>query len=658
MSRILPASKTVELLDEFKKTVEDFAARADKLNEEFRLQTAREQRRYEAAVEQEAAASAVAEVQANGALETARNAAGLTFERRRIWIGKAYQSSKELGLKRVEDRIGGRKYELQRKMLQAEKDRESAMSAVVSAGQQFHNHLAAEQEALAGLERNAQRSFHGYTGFKRLFQRAYETSEGNCAPDQDRLLAELRELIGKAAGELGRFRGFTLLRVFRFLILWVLFSCCVFALVPLARYFGVTGFGFLQAGAVAAGALALVGILRLLAVRKAHPLADSLSKTLARARRVHAACQEQSELHYQQELERVQQEHAATTQGVDRQLKQTLSQAGDLRVACRMRTDERAVHANSSNERNRRGRLERLERARQEAAQQLKQTAEIRAKALTDSWEQKRANLVTARDSQWRALEAEWRSRIEPLYQVLEGSAREADELFPPWDSAVWRNWKPSGRFIRAAKFARLEVDVTHLCAGAWKERGLQLPGPAELKVPICLAYPEQGSILFETSTAAGHDEAIGALNNIILRLLSTAPPGRLNFTILDPVGLGQNFAGVMHLADYEEQIINSRIWTQSGQIEQKLADLNEHMEKVIQMYLRNEYATIAEYNEQAGVIAEKYHFLVVADFPANFTETAAKRLLSIAASGARCGVYTLIHWDQRQPLPPGLHSR
>ena len=118
-------------------------------------------------------------------------------------------------------------------------------------------------------------------------------------------------------------------------------------------------------------------------------------------------------------------------------------------------------------------------------------------------------------------------------------------------------------------------------------------------------------------------------------------------------MGLGQNFAGIMHLADYEEQIINSRIWTQSGQIEQKLADLNEHMEKVIQMYLRNEYATIAEYNEQAGVIAEKYHFLVVADFPANFTETAAKRLLSIAASGARCGVYMLIHWDQRQPLPP-----
>src|ERR1041385_6400613 len=107
-----------------------------------------------------------------------------------------------------------------------------------------------------------------------------------------------------------------------------------------------------------------------------------------------------------------------------------------------------------------------------------------------------------------------------------------------------------------------------------------------------------------------------------------------------------------MHLADYEDSHINSRIWTQTTQIEEKLAELNEHMEKVIQMYLRNEYQTIAEYNAQAGSIAEKYHFLVVASFPVNFSETAAQRLRNIAASGARCGVYTLIHWDQRHATP------
>src|ERR1035437_2008876 len=76
-------------------------------------------------------------------------------------------------------------------------------------------------------------------------------------------------------------------------------------------------------------------------------------------------------------------------------------------------------------------------------------------------------------------------------------------------------------------------------------------------------------------------------------------------------------------------------------------------MEKVSQMYLRNEYATITEYNAQAASIAEKYHFLVVASFPVNFSDTSARRLRNIAASGARCGVYTLIHWDQRHALPP-----
>jgi hypothetical protein len=44
-----------------------------------------------------------------------------------------------------------------------------------------------------------------------------------------------------------------------------------------------------------------------------------------------------------------------------------------------------------------------------------------------------------------------------------------------------------------------------------------------------------------------------------------------------------------------------------------------------------------------------------VADFPANFSDVAAKRLQSIAQTGARCGVFTLMHWDQRQPWPSGF---
>src|SRR5205823_1480923 len=104
--------------------------------------------------------------------------------------------------------------------------------------------------------------------------------------------------------------------------------------------------------------------------------------------------------------------------------------------------------------------------------------------------------------------------------------------------------------------------------------------------------------------------------------------------------------------ADYDEKLVNSRIWTEAAHVNQRLADLTEHMENVIQKYLRNEFASIQEYNEHAGEVAEAFQILVIANFPANFSDEAARRLVSIATSGARCGVFTLISIDSKLALP------
>ena len=137
-------------------------------------------------------------------------------------------------------------------------------------------------------------------------------------------------------------------------------------------------------------------------------------------------------------------------------------------------------------------------------------------------------------------------------------------------------------------------------------------------------------------------------------RLLVSLPAGRVRFTLIDPVGLGQNFAGFMHLADHDDQLVGGRIWTETDQIDQRLNDLTGHMETIIQKYLRNEFETIDDYNAQAGELAEPYRFLVVSDFPASFTDEALRRLSSVASSGARCGVYTIVHHDTRLPFPHG----
>ena len=129
-------------------------------------------------------------------------------------------------------------------------------------------------------------------------------------------------------------------------------------------------------------------------------------------------------------------------------------------------------------------------------------------------------------------------------------------------------------------------------------------------------------------------------------------PPGKVRFTIIDPVGLGENFAAFMHLADFDEKLVTSQIWTEPPHIEQRLTDLTDHIASVIQKYLRNQYKTIEDYNRAAGEVAEPYRVLVVANFPTNFTPEAAKRLLSIAQSGPSCGVCTLVSADTRLPMP------
>jgi hypothetical protein len=651
VSNNLGVGKTLELLERLKGTVREFAARAEQLNTEFHTRTGREQRFREAAAEKQAKELAAAISEAEAALAAANEAAQAKYEARKVWIGKAYQSSKEKGLGEVENQTGTRKYELQKRMLRAERDRAAGLTAAATAFEDFKANLAAEQAALMPLETAAHGAFKGYRKFIHLLSGAYQkTPVPAAALDEHQLLTELRELLVKARGDLDRFRRFVVLRLFKYLSGWVLLVLCEVPFV--LQRTGLNPGGYLKAGGCLAVSLVAVLILHYIARSQAGPLAAIIADTLGKARRLHDTAQQRAGVHYQQELERMQGEFESTTQSVEQELKQALAEAGELRVGCRMESDEKASRALEKNDWLRRAKLDQLQRQHSASLEQWKLTAETRRKAEVAASETREAKLNTDYQAQWRTLEADWKQTIQPIYAAIETANTTAGKLFPPWEPPLLQTWTPPAQFAAAAQFAEVAVDVQKLAETTIPDKRLALPGPARFSLPLCLAYPEQGSILFETA-GQGHEEAIGALNNIILRLLSATPPGRLNFTILDPVGLGQNFAGIMHLADYEEQIINSRIWTQSGQIEQKLAQLNEHMEKVIQMYLRNEYATIAEYNEQAGVIAEKYYFLVVADFPANFTEVAAKRLLSIAASGARCGVYMLIHWDQRQPLPP-----
>ena len=224
------------------------------------------------------------------------------------------------------------------------------------------------------------------------------------------------------------------------------------------------------------------------------------------------------------------------------------------------------------------------------------------------------------------------------------------DELFPAWLDLANGGYSPPERVPPAVRLGTFDVDLSKVPGGVPVNEQLQTV-PKNMPMPAILPFPERASVLLEADRE-GRDAAVAALQTSMLRMLTGLPPGKLRLTIIDPVGLGDNFSAFMHLADFDELLVSGRIWTESAHIDRQLANLTEHMENVFQTYLRNQFATIEEYNEYAGEVAEPYHVLVVASFPVNFSDNAVRRLVSIASSGARCGVYTLVSVDSRQQLP------
>ncbi|MGD0461056.1 MAG: FtsK/SpoIIIE domain-containing protein [Tepidisphaeraceae bacterium] len=287
--------------------------------------------------------------------------------------------------------------------------------------------------------------------------------------------------------------------------------------------------------------------------------------------------------------------------------------------------------------------LAELEQWRDRKLEEVKKLFDAETVKLGDRASSSQSQLEQQHAADRAALERTWSDGLKNIQEPM----REDGGSYPAWNDPVWDNWKGPTKFPATIRFGQLQVDLKSMIADVAKDAPFTLPLPETFSVPALLAYPKQSSVLIHTDRP-GRADAIRGMQMIMTRLLTSIPPGRVRFTLIDPVGLGQNFAGFMHLADYDEALISSRIWTDSDQIDQRLANLTEHMETVIQKYLRNEFATIDDYNAQAGELAEPYRYLVISDFPVNFSDEAMRRLSSIASTGARCGVYTLVMRDTR----------
>jgi energy-coupling factor transporter ATP-binding protein EcfA2 len=280
---------------------------------------------------------------------------------------------------------------------------------------------------------------------------------------------------------------------------------------------------------------------------------------------------------------------------------------------------------------------------------EIERSLNAELEAAEAAYSQKMSAATSARTAAWRAMASAWGAVTGECSAAFTELRETGDAWFPPWPELAVRPL--ATRVPMGIRLGALAVDVRVIDGALSTDTQLLPPQALTGEQPAFVPFPDKCSVLLRCRDE-GRAAGVSALQAMMLRFLTGLPPGKVRFTIVDPVGLGDNFAAFMHLADYDEKLVTSKIWTDPRDIEQRLVDLTDHTASVIQKYLRNQYKSIEEYNRAAGEVAEAYRVLVIANFPNNFTPEAAKRLVSLANSGPSCGVCILVSADTKAPMP------
>lgn len=328
-------------------------------------------------------------------------------------------------------------------------------------------------------------------------------------------------------------------------------------------------------------------------------------------------------------------------------------------------------------------RIQSLEERHQQGLKAAEEKRDAELVPITRTFEADKEELTTRYAAKIDSLKKKKESALLAAQQEFDRRVRERDEQIAAARSVLTQGWiaglNEATRISRdIEEQARQPIDWEAIASEEWTPPdripetlplgmfgtmlGFFEQGPAtqdflpqhdsDWTTSAALPFPERPSFVINYEGAEGRAAAESLLQVAMLRLLTSISPGNVRFTVLDPVGLGEPFSSFMHLTDDNELLITNRIWTEPNQIDKQLADLTEHMENIFQTYLRNQFASIEEYNEHAGEVAEPYRILVVSGFPQSFSERAAQRLASIASSGPRCGVYLLLSRDTSRNLP------
>lgn len=405
------------------------------------------------------------------------------------------------------------------------------------------------------------------------------------------------------------------------------------------------------AGGGLIGGLTLRQLLYWLAKKQVKDRASALGVFLAEAERANTRLRQHASQQLVSTISSLRKKHAEDKKGADDTFRPRIQAVVKqcVTVVAKFDLDSRERRRELQNERT--ATVDQLTFGFDQRASDIAQSSDADIADIEARYQAKRDDADATRTRSWGEASAAWFNGLRDVSSECEHATAEGSRHFHTWAGLKDGRADLAAEVPLGIRFGDYRVEQYSLPDGKPADERLVPESPIAVTVPAFLPFPDRSAVLLKAKDE-GRVATVHALQAMMLRFLTGLPPGKVRFTIIDPVGLGENFAAFMHLADADPLLVSDRIWTEPGHIETKLADLTEHMENVIQKYLRNQYRSIEEYNRAAGEVAEPYRVLVIANFPTNFTADAAKRLVSVMSSGPACGVCTLVGVDTAAPIP------
>jgi len=166
---------------------------------------------------------------------------------------------------------------------------------------------------------------------------------------------------------------------------------------------------------------------------------------------------------------------------------------------------------------------------------------------------------------------------------------------------------------------------------------------------PCIIDISKRNNFFIELNISINNFTLKDLINSFILSFLTQLPINGLELSIIDPEQKGGNINPFLDLLNLMPEIFAKKICTSTETITNRLQDLNQYVDNIIQQKLSNKYETILEYNYATPATPLPCKLVCIFDFPKFFDSRSYEYLLSIMKNGYRCGIVIIICFNKSE---------